>query len=353
MSELVYLTGSDAQLPQGFLIGNAQDFEAGTGCTAIVCKEGATASVKVLGGGPATRETDLLNPENMVDAVHAVVLSGGSTFGLEASTGAVHYLESKAIGLAFSDNVIPIVVGASIYDLEVGNGQLRPDAKMGYAATEAAFTSDGSIEVGGIGAGCGASVGKFLGARLAMNSGLGIASITVGELIIAAVVVVNAIGNVYDRKTGNWLAGVLDPTSLGDKPRIFDPYAAIDLMVNSGPQNGAVGGNNSDDKNDGDIGNNSASSISNTTIGCILTNAAITKPQAAKVALMSHDGYARSIEPVHTSFDGDAIFCMAHGTVAAQQDFVGALAAQTMEQAVHNAVLSAKSAYGLIAQRDL
>jgi L-aminopeptidase/D-esterase-like protein len=339
-----FAVGAEAQLPAGFLIGNAQNVEAATGCTVLLCPAGATASVKVLGGAPATRETDLLNSENMVEAIHAVVLSGGSAFGLDACSGVMHNLEQRNVGMPFSGSVVPIVAGASLFDLGVGDGSARPDSQMGFAAVEAAFSGNGGFAVGNAGAGTGASVGKLLGPQTAMKSGLGAASVTVGELVVTAVVAVNAAGNVYDRNNNSWLAGVLDPGSLPDKPAILDPYIAFNLMLQAAAASTGASAAATTDAAAAD-----PNAVGNTTIGCILTNAALSKPQAAKVALMAHDGYARSIEPVHTSFDGDAIFCMAHGSAPAQQDFVGALAAQTIEQAVHNAALSAQSAYGLLA----
>ncbi|MDR2673259.1 MAG: P1 family peptidase [Coriobacteriales bacterium] len=325
-----------AVVPPGFLIGSATDIQAATGCTVILAKQGAVASVAVLGGAPATRETDLLAPTNMVERIHAVVLSGGSAFGLDAASGVAEFLADQGIGLVFGGENIPIVVGASLFDLGVGDARVRPDAKMGRAAAVVA-QAEGTA-CGNVGAGCGASVGKFLGPAQAMKGGLGMASVEVplvGEsLIVTAVVAVNALGAVYDRESGRYVAGALLPPV--SKAHIADPLVVLTRLTQTPSQSTSA-----------------ADSIGNTTIGAILTNGALSKPQAARTALMAHDGLARSIYPVHTANDGDALFCLSLGDVATSPDLVGALAATVVEQAVLNAVYRANSAFGLMAASDL
>jgi L-aminopeptidase/D-esterase-like protein len=222
---------------------------------------------------------------------------------------------------------VPIVCGASIFDLAVGDGSIRPDASFGYRACEAA-TAD--VTVGNVGAGTGASVGKLLGNAFAMKGGFGAASTSLGELVVTALVVVNALGSVYDRGRGRLLAGTRDPQNADT---ILDPYLAMQMMLqgNTPPPAAAT----------------------NTTIGCVLTNGTLTKAQATRVADMAHDGYARAIEPVHTGFDGDTVFVLSTATAETPVDLVGILAAAVMEAAIHNAVYSVPSAYGLPSTQDL
>ncbi|MDR3307652.1 MAG: P1 family peptidase [Coriobacteriales bacterium] len=320
------LTGSKARFPKGIRVGNAHDEAAGTGCTAVICDKGGACGVAVQGGAPATRETCLLRPENMVQTVHAVVLSGGSAFGLDACSGVMRYLEEREVGFLLAGSFVPIVTGASLFDLSFGNAAVRPNAQMGYRACEQAAAS---VVTGNVGAGCGATVGKLLGAEHAMKGGLGAASIDLGGLIISAVVAVNAVGSVRDRRTGVFLAGTLDPTR--STPTVMDPYAAMALLPL------ATGGQPTE----------------NTTIGCIVTNASLSKAQATRVALMAHDAYARVIEPVHTSNDGDAVFALCTGEVAAGQDAVGIYAAVAMEMAIYDAVTSARGSHSVLSAHDL
>ena len=310
---------------EGFRIGNAQDKEGGTGCTAILCDEGATAGVDVRGGGPATRETDLLDPSKMVDKVHAVVLSGGSAYGLDAATGVMKYLEEHDIGFDVGLGKVPIVPAACLFDLVSGDPKRRPDAAMGYAACEA--SEKNAPEKGNYGAGTGATVGKFLGIERLMKGGLGTYAVQIGELKIGAVVAVNCLGDVYDADTGEQIAGMLneDKTALA---------STRDIMWNSiaQPKNVFTG---------------------NTTIGCIITNAKLTKPQCSKLASMAHDGYAAAIKPVHTSADGDTIFYLAKGSVEVNPDALGDLGAYVMAKAIYEGVKNAESAYGFKAMCDL
>ena len=301
-----------------FRIGNAQDTQKGTGCTVIICEKGATAGVDVRGGGPATRETDLLRPENMVQAINAVTISGGSAFGLEAADGVMQYLREKNIGFETGFGVVPIVCGAALFDLVSGDSAAYPDKQMGYEACKAA--GSGILKQGNFGAGTGATVGKLMGTERLTKSGLGTYAVTADGLEIGAVVAVNALGDVFDTDTGIQLAGLLSE----DKTRLVSTEQAMFDKINTGRD--VFGGN--------------------TTIGCIVTNADINKSQCCKIASITHDGFARAIRPVHSSADGDSIFVMASGQVPADFDTIGALSAYVMSKAIRNAVMNAESAYG-------
>lgn len=313
----------DIQQIPGFRIGHSQNSAGGTGCTAIVCDGGAVGGVDVRGSAPATRETDLLHPLNTVESVNCVLLSGGSAFGLAAADGAMAYLAERGIGLPVLGAVVPIVVGASLFDLAVGEN-CHPDGAMGYAAL--VDSEANAIRRGNVGAGTGASVGKLYGPARAMKGGLGVAAAAVGELQVGAIVAVNALGNVVDPTTRRPLAGLLAE----DGRTIISSEEALYGLTAQVLQGSA-----------------------NTTIGCLMTNAKLTKVQANKVAAMAHDGYARVIYPVHTSADGDTIFALAGGEVTAPPDLVGTLAAEVMARAIVDAVLTAESAYGLPCASDL
>ena len=313
-----------------FRCGNAQDSQGGYGCTVVIAPDGATCGVDVRGGGPATRETDLLRPENMIEAVHAVVLSGGSAFGLEASTGVAEELAERGIGFRLGEACVPIVVGACLFDLLVGKPG-HPDAAMGRAAARAALGGTAAFSEGDVGAGCGATVGKLLEPDRAMKSGLGMAALRSGDLVVGAVVAVNALGHVRD-EAGTWIAGCRD-----DEGYVMDPLAACEkALLGAGSAADAPAG-----------------PCANTTIGVVLTNAQITKAQATKIASVAHDAYARAIKPVHTLNDGDTIFAYASGDVPAAPDAVSVLAAEAMQHAVVRAVRSSRGGFGLPAARDL
>lgn len=310
---------------EGIRIGHATDEGGGTGCTAILCEKGAFAGVDVRGGGPASRETELLKPVNLVEQIHCVMLSGGSAYGLAAGDGAMAFLEEQGIGFDVGVGVVPIVCGASLFDLVVGDPKARPDKAMGYEACKHAM--EGSVpEEGNAGAGTGASVGKYLGVDTMMKSGLGIYCVETGGVKVGAVVAVNALGDITDPETGEVLAGILT----SDKSAIGSTF---DTMMEE-----LAGGRNV--------------FSGNTTLGCIVTNGKLTKSQANKVASIAHNGFARTIRPVHTSFDGDTIFVMATGEAEVSPDALGALAAEVMAKAVCRAVLAAKPAYGLPAASD-
>lgn len=318
-----------ADLP-AFRCAHAQDDAAGTGCTVIAAPDGAICGVDVRGGGPATRETDLLRPENMVQKVHAVVLSGGSAFGLEASSGVMEALAARGIGFQLAGAHVPIVVGACLFDLLVGENT-HPDAAMGCLAAERALDGGGTLAEGNIGAGTGASVGKLLGAERAMKSGFGLAGLRWGSLVCVALVAVNALGHV-NGADGRALAG-----TRADDGTIMNPLEAFARAAALAAPNAEDGG----------------APTTNTTIGCVLTNARLTKAQAAKSASCVHDAYARAIKPVHTQNDGDTVFVMASGEEAADPDAVSVLACEAMQRAIERAATQATSAYGLPAARDL
>lgn len=309
---------------QGIKVGHAQDKAGASGCTVILCENGAAAGVDVRGGGPASRETELLKPINMVEQIHAVMLSGGSAYGLDAGAGAMSYLEEKGAGFDVGVGVVPIVCGASLFDLVVGDPKCRPDKEMGYQACLNA--TDGDVAEGNVGAGTGASVGKFLGIEHMMKSGLGTYAVQIGELKVGAIVAVNALGDVVDVDTGKRIAGLLneDHTKLSNTEETMYAQYDQDKNVFSG----------------------------NTTIGCIVTNAKLTKSQANKLASIAHNGFARAIRPVHTMADGDTIFVMATGEAEALPDAVGALATDVMARAVNRAARMAEPAYGLKAAKD-
>jgi L-aminopeptidase/D-esterase-like protein len=322
-------TGSETILPEGFLLGHAQNTLAATGCTAIICKEGAVAGVSVRGAAPATRETDLLDPRNTVERINAVFLSGGSAFGLDAAAGIMRWLAEQDLGFRVGAATVPIVCGACIFDLGIGASSAHPDAEDGYAACENATTA---VTTGNVGAGTGASVGKLLGESFAMKSGFGAASARFGELIVTAVVTVNALGHVFDRSTGQMLAGTRDPQA---QSSILDPYQAFSLILGAG------------------AGAEVPAHGENTTIGCVLTNGILAKAQATRVADMTHDGFARAIEPAHTGFDGDAMFALSTATIPTTPDLLGALGALVTEAAIHDAIRSATTAYGLPSANEL
>lgn len=316
-----------------FQFGHAQCAETATGCTVVVAPNGATCAVDVRGGGPATRETDLLKPENMIEAVHAVVLSGGSAFGLEASSGAMDALSSRDIGFPVETARVPIVVGACLFDLLVGKPG-HPDKAMGRKAVEAALQGEPFGE-GNVGAGTGATVGKLLGGDRAMKSGFGITAVRFGEIIVAAIVAVNALGNIR-ADDGTWLAGCRDKSgSVMDGGAAFE-LAAQRMATQAASESASASG-----------------PCTNTTIGAVITNARLSKAQATKVSSTCHDAYARAIKPVHTSNDGDTIFTFASGEAEANTDLVAIMGTEAMQQAIYRAVSQAESAYGLPALRDL
>jgi L-aminopeptidase/D-esterase-like protein len=307
------------------MIGQTENTEAGTGLTVFISKDGMPAGLDVRGGGPASRESELLDPLAAAQKINAIVLSGGSAFGLGAGDGVMEYLEKKKIGYDTGYAIVPLVVQSDLYDLSVGDSKVRPDAKMGYEAAKNAFENP-NYKDGNYGAGCGATVGKIAGMDTCMKSGIGSYAIQIGELKIGAVVAVNALGDIYDWKTGKKIAGLLAEDKRGFRDTL--EYMARDISTK--------------DKFTG-----------NTTLGVIITNASFEKSQLCKIAGMAHDGYARSIRPVHTTADGDSIYAVSAGSVAADQDLVGSFAALVMSEAINRAVMSAETAYGFVSASDL
>lgn len=315
---------------RGIEVGHAQHEDALTGCTVILCRKGAVAGVDVRGGAPGTRETDLLNPVNLVDKVHAVVLAGGSAFGLDTATGVMRYLEEQKIGFNTGAARVPIVPAAILYDLSLGRADVRPDSAMGYrAAASASFAPPGE---GNIGVGMGASVGKMFGGSLSMKAGVGTASMNIGGgVTVGALVGVNAWGDVVDPQTNQILAGLrsgkVGPLRVGNKDTFADTMRTMKSTVGRG----ILG----------------FTTRTNTVIGVVGTNARLTKPQATKVAQMAQDAIARTIRPAHTMLDGDTIFALSTGARNADVTTVGAFAAEVMAEAILRAVRKAAPAGGL------
>ena len=314
----------------GIEVGQAQDDEALTGCTVILCRKGAVGGVDVRGSAPGTRETDLLNPTNLVNKVHAVGLAGGSAFGLDAASGVMKYLSEQKIGYGLGANRVPIVPAAILFDLGLGKSKRHPDPEMGYAAVSSA--NSGPVSEGNAGAGCGATVGKIFGMNGAMKSGLGTASIEIGGgVIIGAIVAVNAFGDVVDPATGQILAGArpakIGPVKLGGNGPFADTLEVMKSFTGRTILSLATG--------------------SNTVIAVVATNARFDKAQATKVAQMSQDGLARTIRPAHSMLDGDTVFALATGQKKADVSTVGAFAAEALAQAIVRAVKTAKPAGGL------
>jgi L-aminopeptidase/D-esterase-like protein len=313
----------------GLRIGHFTSTRRPTGCTVVLFDSAAVAGVDVRGSAPGTRETDLLAPVNTVERVNAIVLSGGSAFGLATASGVMRYLEEKQEGYRVGSLVVPIVPAAILFDLQVGDARIRPDAEAGYAACRAA--SAAAVAQGNVGAGAGATIGKFFGPQSAMKGGLGTASIRVGasNIVVGAIVAVNAAGDIYDAH-GRIMAGALAE----DRRQFRDSVAQIarGALLPARARSGA-----------------------NSTIGLVATNAAFSKTEMTKIAQMAHDGLARSINPVHTAVDGDTIFAASTGTFKGKIDTItaGVLAAEAMARAVRGAVLNATSIPGYIAYRDL
>jgi L-aminopeptidase/D-esterase-like protein len=314
----------------GLSVGHHTDARRPTGCSVVLCGErGAVAGVDVRGAAPGTRETDLLAPGNLVERVHAVLLSGGSAFGLDAASGVMAWLEEQGIGFPVGPARIPIVPAAVLFDLWLGDARIRPDAAAGRAACEAARTGAYGAAQGNVGAGAGAAVGKLWGIGRAMKGGLGSASLTAGGVTVGALVAVNALGDVLDPTSGELLAGA----RTADGRHLLDSAAA--LARGELPARALAG--------------------SATTIGVVGTDAVLTKAQAQRLATMAHDGLARCIRPAHTMADGDTLFALATGASghSADMTLLGTLAAEAVSRAIVRAVQHAVGVAGLPAARDL
>ena len=320
-------TSIDITQIDGFYYGSWTNQEAGTGCTVVVAPNGSTGGVDVRGGAPASRETDLLKPENTVESVHAVVLSGGSAFGLEAASGVARELESRGIGLPVGPTVVPIVCSSCLFDLAFGDATVRPDIDAGVLATKRALDEPHThLQEGNYGAGCGATVGKLAGMERSMKGGLGTAACSLGNLKVGALVAVNACGNIIDPNTHSPIAGM---RASEQSSTIIDME---DAMLAMAPEI------------------NMPLARTNTTIACIVTNAKLTKAQANKVSQMSADAYAHCIRPTHTTNDGDTIYTLGSGTVELpmeQIDLLGVTATRMLEQAIVSACTHAETLHGI------
>lgn len=309
----------------GFRVGHAHDEMAATGCTVILCDECAPTGVDIRGGGPASRETPLLSPLAASEGIHAVVLSGGSAFGLDAAGGVMKYLEERNIGFDVGVTKVPLVCQSCVFDLVIGDKTVRPDAAMAYAACENAAC--GPVAEGCVGAGMGCTVGKYRGPQFAMKSGLGTYAVQVGKVKVGAIVAVNALGDIFDIDTGTQIAGMLNESRTGlrssEAEMLQDVAGTHDLFTG------------------------------NTTIGAVLTNGALTKAQMNKIAAMAHNGYARAIRPVHTTADGDSIYALSVGHAQADVNVVGTLAAYVMGKAIGRAVRAAHGMCGYLSAADL
>lgn len=365
---------------KGFKLGNAENTDAATGCTVIVAEKGATAGVDVRGGGPATRETDLLRSENTIDKIHAVVISGGSAYGLEAGSGVMRELENMKIGHRVGNCIVPIVCQASLFDLNVGQPNVRPDRTMGVKAVHNAFCG-GEFHHGNYGAGTGASVGKFYGMNRAMKTGLGTFACSDGEIVVGAITAVNAFADVYDGRNqviagllsadGKRIDGTIRPlkncvaaessynmkskmepffNKRREEGELEEPETTEEARVEPAPAETVEPAETSTvNKEPEDMG---YGITFNTTISCLITNAKLTKAQCNKLASILHDGYARAIKPVHSTMDGDTIFVMATGEKDVNFDAFAALATDIVQYSVIDGAISAESAYGLPAARE-
>jgi L-aminopeptidase/D-esterase-like protein len=320
----------------GILVGHAQNYQALTGCTVILVKKGAVGGMDQRGGAPGTRETDLLRPMHMVEKVHGILLAGGSAFGLDAASGVMRYLEEKGVGVNTGTIRVPIVPAAILYDLAIGDPKIRPDAAMGYQACLQA--SSAKPAEGNAGAGMGATAGKILGPHQVTKSGIGTASIEIGNgVIVGAIVAVNPFGDVLDPSTGKIIAGARPiqkgPIHIGGQESFIDTLEFIRTFTGRTIM--------------------TLASLSNTVIGVVATNARLNKEETNKVAQMAQDGLAKAIRPAHTMMDGDTIFALATGAKIADVSVVGAYAAEIFTQAILNGVRAAESVAGLPCARDL
>lgn len=301
----------------GFRVGHAQDSEAATGCTVLLCDRMSPAGLDVRGGGPASRESQILSPVAQADSINGVLLSGGSAFGLDAAGGVQKYLEERDIGFDVGVTKVPLVSQSCLFDLGVGRMDVRPDGAMAYRACENAGYNPPAE--GNVGVGTGCSVGKYRGMSRAMKSGFGTYALQAGPLKVGALVAVNALGDIYDN--GVQIAGLLnaDHTALSNTlEELFQDVTIADNLF-----------------------------AGNTTLGIVVTNAKLNKTQLTKVAGMTHNGFARAIRPVHTMADGDSIYALSTGDLPGDINVVGAMAALAMERAIVRAVRAAQSAYGL------
>ena len=319
---------------EGLSIGQTENAAAGTGCTVLLFKDGARACLDVRGGCPASRDTRVLDPLMAAGEIHAVVFAGGSAFGLGAADGVMRLLEERGIGFDVGVTKVPLVPQSDIFDLTVGDPDVRPDAAMGREAARLAM-DEPNYRDGCFGAGCGATAGKVLGMEYCTKTGIGSCAVQTGKLKIGAVVVLNALGDVFDFRSGKQIAGLLSENKKSFRSSSEVLKSSIDVIGNRYAEMTGKG------------------PVANTTLAAVVTNADFSKAQLCKIAGMAHDGYARSIAPVHSSADGDSIYAVSVGSVKADQDVVGALAAEVVSMAIVKAVESAEGAYGIPAAKDL
>lgn len=308
----------------GIHIGNAEYDKGPTGCTVIIAERGAVAGVDVRGGAPGTRETDLLDSKNLIEKIHSVVLSGGSAYGLDASSGVMEFLEEKNIGFDTGPCKVPIVCSAVLFDLNLGDYNIRPDKRLGYEACINAFNDN--FKEGSYGAGIGATVGKLYGLEKAMKGGVGYYGLQVGELKVMSIVAVNALGDIIDTDKNEVIAGLLDEHNnfLGTEKEMLNNYKDKRNLFGR-----------------------------NTTIGVVITNGKFNKSQANKISSMAHNGFGRAIRPSHSTFDGDTIFTMATGEVDSDINAVGMLSSITMEKAIISAIKNASGKEGILSYKEL
>lgn len=310
---------------EGILVGHRSDLEGLTGCTVLLFPEGAVGGVDIRGSASGTRELDALTPFHLVEKIHGLLLAGGSAFGLEAAGGLMQYLEERGIGFDVGVTKVPIVPAAILFDLKVGDFRARPDRAMGY---QACLNASKEVEEGSVGAGTGATVGKLFGIKYAMKGGLGTFSLTLsGGIVVGALAVVNAFGDIVDPRTGRILAGTRDPKDGRTLPGTAS-------LLKAGLSRKAFSGEN-------------------TTLAVVATNAILTKVEATKVAQMGHDGLARAISPVHTTFDGDVVFALSTGKARGDLNAIGQGAAEAIAEAVVRAIKKARSLGGIPAYADL
>ena len=307
-------------------IGQVENAEAGTGVTVVISEKGMPAGLDIRGGGPASREPALLDPLTAAQFVNAVVLAGGSAYGLGAADGVMRYLEEHGIGFDVGVTTVPLVAQSDLFDLTAGDMSVRPDREMGYEAAKTAMEAP-NFKEGCYGAGCGATVGKVLGMDTCMKSGIGSYAVQVGDLKIGALVAVNSLGDVFDWKTGKKIAGLLTEDKRGFRDSVEVMSGSIEVKDNK--------------------------YADNTTLAVIMTNAKFIKPQLCKIAGMAHDGMARAIRPIHTGADGDSVYAVSLGDVMADQDLVGTLAADVLSEAIKRAVMSADGMFGFPAAKDI
>jgi L-aminopeptidase/D-esterase-like protein len=312
----------------GLKVGHAHDLHALTGCTVVLCERGVTCGVDQRGGAPGTRETDLLKPMHLVEQVHAILLGGGSAFGLDAAAGVLRFLEEGGYGFDTGVARVPVVPAAILFDLAVGSPDIRPDAAMGYQACLAA--SSEPPEEGSVGAGAGATVGKILGIGQSVKSGIGSASLEIGGgFVVGALAAVNAFGDVIDPDSGKILAGARPlPDASGKSSGYADTLEVLKHITGL------------------------TSGFPSTVIGVVAINARLTKEAVNKVAQMAHNGLSRTVRPAHTMWDGDTIFALAVGEKEIDVSTAGAFAAEAFAQAVLRAVRAAQSAGGLPSMTD-